>query len=158
MKRIVIPPLFFNFIWNLHPLSTKNGKAVEELSAFANRVSQKTTFEKTEVSRHCAKVNLFNYHWIACILKHKRIEEHRVRRDNPSNSPPPFRSVLDELIDEGVDDAQIVDEVNTMMFGVIKIKNLQSVYLHSPVLAMHLNCFPAWPYLKKKKVFIVRQL
>jgi len=38
---------------------------------------------------------------------------------DPPNSAPSFRSVLDELIDEGVDDDQIVDEVNTLMFGVI---------------------------------------
>lgn len=30
-----------------------------------------------------------------------------------------FRSVLDELVDAGVSDDQIVDEVNTMLFGVI---------------------------------------
>ncbi len=29
-----------------------------------------------------------------------------------------FRSVLDELVDAGVSDDQIVDEVNTMLFGV----------------------------------------
>lgn len=33
-----------------------------------------------------------------------------------------FRSVLDELVDAGVSDDQIVDEVNTMLFGVIRKK------------------------------------
>lgn len=34
---------------------------------------------------------------------------------------PEYRSVLDELVDAGVDENQIVDEVNTMIFGVNKI-------------------------------------
>lgn len=37
--------------------------------------------------------------------------------DDPDK--PPFRSVLDELIDAGVADDQIIEEVNTMIFGVI---------------------------------------
>lgn len=45
--------------------------------------------------------------------------EHTLNDDDvKAASPSSFRSVLDELIDAGVEEEQIIDEVNTMMFGV----------------------------------------
>lgn len=68
----------------------------------------------------------------------QRIREHREKRleleelknsgkcieEDQVGKKSPFRSVLDELVDGGVEEEQIVDEINTMLFGVIvdKIK------------------------------------
>lgn len=58
----------------------------------------------------------------------QRLEETKIMREKcrklkvsdtaALTAKPLFRSALEELLDAGVDDRQIVDEFNTMMFGV----------------------------------------
>lgn len=74
----------------------------------------------------------------ACTLTHnnflKRLAEHKQKRTNitmgkeeipvhngnndDNYTSPLFRNVLDELVDAGVSEDQMVDEINTMLFGV----------------------------------------
>lgn len=89
VNRVLKPWLLLNPIWMWNPLKKKHDKAVEEMFEFARR----------------------------------RLEKHRLDRQQPPSvnddaNSSSFRSVLDELVDAGVDDQQILDEVNTMLFGV----------------------------------------
>ncbi len=91
ITRTFKPWLLLDLIWMWNPLKKKHDKAVEEMFDFARR-------------------KLKNYR-----LDRQKSSSVDNDKDNKSLS---CRSVLDELVDGGVDDQQILDEVNTMMFGV----------------------------------------
>lgn len=46
------------------------------------------------------------------------MRHHTAKEGTDDGTKPAFRSVIDELLDTEVDERQIVDEINTMMFGV----------------------------------------
>lgn len=89
INRILKPWLLLDSIWMWNPLKKKHDKAVQEMFDFARRRLEKYKLDQQQPSF--------------------------VNDDGNSSS---FRSVLEELVAAGVDDQQILDEVNTMLFGV----------------------------------------
>lgn len=52
-------------------------------------------------------------------LRRKEIQDLKESGKESEIKKPLFRSAIEELLDAEVDDKQIVDEVNVMMFGVL---------------------------------------
>lgn len=95
IKRFYYPWLQYKPIWRWHPMKRRNDKAVGELIEFArNRISEREQ-KKAEESVNNDPASI-----------------------DTSHQGSSFRSVLDELVDAGVDEHQILEEVNTMLFGV----------------------------------------
>lgn len=74
-------------------------------------------------------------HFLQRIEETKIIRE-KLRKLKESESDPEavaakplFRSAIEELLDAGVDDRQIVDEFNTMMFGVLLYCNYVKILI-----------------------------
>ncbi|CAL8127942.1 unnamed protein product [Orchesella dallaii] len=87
ITRLEQPWLLIETLWRLHPLKKVHDKAIASMFEFARR----------------------------------RLSEHKLEKEqatqNTSEKEENFQTILDELVDAGANDEDIVHELNTLLFG-----------------------------------------